>query len=210
MIGNRIPQFFKPLWWQYYVRAITIYQVHSPFLFAFLKKIGPVIFSRGSGNYFSSDATIESQQQKFLILGHLLRVENPVWKNGGVPPVPKAKWLPNGFSPGRPTLHLENTHKVSDDPYAKQIPYFQRMEVWTHNIPEDLEILETPMLIVITDIHRTRNHHLKWQYLIRNKRFDFTLEFYNLGILICYPVLDRPKHITFIPWHLKPWKALIL
>lgn len=209
MIGNRIPQFFKPLWWEYYARAVTIYQVHSPFLFALLKKIVPVIFNRGSGNYYSDNTTIESQQQKILMLGHLLQVENLVWKNGGVAPTPKTKGLPNGSRPGQTSQILTN-HRVSDDNCAKQIPYFQRMEVWSHSIPGDLDVLETPMLIVIMDIHRTRNHHMKWQILSRNMGVDFTLEFYNLGILICYPVLDRPKHITFIPWQMKPWKALII
>src|SRR5690606_558279 len=128
---------FDPIRRDYYRRAITIYQIHSPFLFKFLTEVN---------------------------LSDLPNTDGLVIDAG---------------KRGTNTLH--------------------RFLITTNS-----------SVLIHRGIHQNDEKYQGWIRKVSSRKFNFSIELYNLGLLFSHPVNRQAEHVTFIPWRQKPWKILTI
>lgn len=215
--GVTLAPIFDPLWWKYYTRAQTIYQIHSPFLFEFLRCITPMIRQRAIARRVNRVNRNTNPQFWLSQWGVQLCQEfhiRQIVVHGGknTDPVVKSQPIFDHSITG------EGSHKVSGLLESVQdnnaAPNFEVLSIVLDHPGEDFLSLAdsnpSPALYMFIDIHSSKSRFRSWKKLLSSGKFNFSVELYNLGFLIHYPVPHRPKHITFIPWQYKPWKIITI
>lgn len=212
--GVTLAPIFKPLWWKYYTRAQTIYQIHSPFLFDFICRITPLIRRHPAAGRMRKNADPQTWIARW---GAPLCREFHIGQivvHGGNNTDPIVKSNPT-FDP---SIIGEGSSKFSGQLEPMQhnnaAPNFEVLYIVMDHPDENVLSLvdshPSPALYMFTDIHSSKARFRNWKNLISSEKFNFSVELYNLGFLIHYPVPHRPKHITFIPWQYKPWKIITI
>lgn len=209
---NRTFPISNILWWEYYKRAITIYQIHSPFLFLFLNQLTPLIRSspRMPNHYSENDWWLH---RWIYPLSEIFDIHQVIDYRGGLTATRKIE--KTAGSNREINIHtrtgtIESSMEKGGDfnlPEFKEIRWLDGK--WENgNLPSVWST--TPAIGLFTDIHSSRVKYQEWLDILDSQEFQFSVELYNLGILLWNPVVNQTKQVTFIPWQWKPWKILTI
>lgn len=204
-------------WWNYYWKAITLYQLHSPFLYDFAVRV--LTSGRNSDlDKIRTNGKHQILEVKKLFPLWIIRL----WIHYGVEYVYldendarrlelEMKGFPFSKTDTKKDFHPHRSFplKIKGDEDTSVNDKITFQHLWLCTV-DGIHLSKfkptTSAIIILEGIHSNSEKYDQWKGIIQRSEFNFSIELYNFGVLFHHPVNTRPEHIALIPWYKKPWK----